>query len=148
MVALKIGAGSCPLSAHSGWDPFTLSVPLNLDFWHSTLAASMRVQRHLGSTPRPRASSQVPQALPFLPPCWSCQAESQAGWVWEELPAELLEGGEKLLDTGRGAACKFSEFLGYPSNVLAPLQHPVQIPGHTHAPQQGTYTPHTRLYMT
>lgn len=35
VVALKTGTGSCPLSAHSRWDPFTLFVPLNLDFWHS-----------------------------------------------------------------------------------------------------------------
>lgn len=67
-VASKMGAGSCPLSAYPRWDPFSLCTP-KPGLLAFTLAASMGVQGHLGSTPGPPASSQVPGPLPFLSPC-------------------------------------------------------------------------------
>lgn len=74
-----MGAGSCPLPTYPGFLHAPCAPKPGLLAF--TLAANMGVPRHLGSTPRPLASSQVPLArllsassLTLSPSLLGCQA--------------------------------------------------------------------------
>lgn len=96
-----MGAGSCPLPTYPGFLHAPCAPKPGLLAF--TLAPNMGVLRHLGSTPRPLASSQVPPALsaqclqpyPLSFLAGAARLENQVGWGWG--------GGSCWNSWGRGA---------------------------------------------
>ena len=142
-----MGAGSCPLPTYPGFLHAPCAPKPGLLAF--TLAANIGVPRHLGSTPRPLASSQVPLALSaqcLQPYPLSFLAglpglKTMLGGGGEEVPAGTPEVGGHLESAGqhwgRDVVSRFSEFSEYSSLVLAPLHRPLQTPRHTPALPHG-----------
>lgn len=147
MVAPRMDAGSCPLPTYPGFLHAPCAPKPGLLAF--TLAANMCVPRHLGSTPRPLASSQVPPALsaqclqpyPLFFLAGAARLENQVGWGWGGGSCWKTWGRGHFESAGqhwgREVVSRFLEFSEYSSLVLAPLHRPLQTPRHTHALSHG-----------